>query len=609
MTQPYGSGNNWFHQAQETLIPNKHQGLPKSYALEWIEYISNNTKQEGTYHFVMARVQSAVLPVFVAASVIQLGGVVIADVAVSVLGYSHFHYQVGPSGQCSIKHVSIKEEFKELLKLIAALFTTVVIWPGAITFAPGVYHRKPTDPLPQTEEQAALDAAKGLGFGATSAESLPLALAVRERGAFLRALPPITEKNIDSLQGELIDGIEIGRLSYEKLEYISAIRPAEERTGNRPEYSQGCYSTTENFFNPETALFEEVRIDNPEIYLTPSLDKVFEAQVDCQKVSKEELALFLMKEHRFHKLVLIGATVSDLRDMEGLAHIHTLALRPGAESATILMEDLERFTKEYPNIKVYDLKGCTVDKEVAEFNEAFIVVRPTYTESLRRVHSANHIFEDQNDRFNRALFEIVKSYDSADKTFQEKIERLLELPAAKFITKFGGFKGTQLRTHHAKILLECLSKSCPYIEILDFRNCYMLDSEFFVALPECKAKHIYLTGCQYIYYRRAIERGEARDPEIHLTETLDHPGLERAERKYVLNMHLVTYGINRLFDTGTERLRLDKVALGHDKEEEIRAAIKSGTFPIIAKWAREPYSWDVKIYYLNENFSGVPLRE
>ena len=608
-TQPYGSGNNWFHKSQEILIPTKHQGLTKSYALEWIEGISYHANREGTYHFVMVRVYNAAFPIFMGASVLQLGGIIIADCFVSGLGHRHYHYTV-VKDQCSLDPVSIKEELRELIYHIVAIGLAIIGWLPSITVTPGIYYRKDIGERPKTMEEQAVVTAQGLGGVLAEAQQIKREMGMRERLAFLATYPAITPENFDQLSAIQFEGIRLNRITHETPDFVSKVRGEAHR---RPEYSQGCWSSSDEYFDRDRTRYDEVAIDNPDLYLRPSKEDFRQVVVDCTKVSQEELRLFLSRAHHIRELVLIGAPIETLRDLDGLRYIHTLTLRPADEREVYRAETLSAIAENYRNIKVFDLNECKVDTEVREFNERHIVFAPTYTGGERRVQAPGvSNLKERHNAFNRATFEFVQGYDPTmqDEAFEVAFRRLLAHPAATFMTKFEAFKGTQLRTQHAKIMLKCLSETCPYLEVLDFRNCYMLDSEIFSALADCKIKHLYLQGCVNIYYRRAILHGEQRDARIDKRETLDHPGLHREERQYVLNMHLVTYGLNRLFDNGTERIRLNDVGVGDDRQQDIQDAIFAGVYPIIAKWANPlTHARDVKIYYLNSlSFSGVPLR-
>ncbi|MCB1072662.1 MAG: hypothetical protein KDK96_06120 [Chlamydiia bacterium] len=609
-TQPYGSGNNWFHWMQETLIPTKHQGSPKSYALEWIEGISYHAKEDGGYHWAMARVYTFTLPLFMGASVLQLGVVVLADIALSTLGHTHYHYAVYSKDQCSLNPVSIREELKELISHVAAVIIVILGWLPSITVAPGLYYRKELGERPQTEEERAIDTARQLEEVHAKSEKVSREMAKRERHAFLATYPAITPENFDQLSQVDFDGIQLRKITHEKPAFKSTTRRYEEAL---LEYSQGCWSSSDQFFDRDRTRYEEVPVDNPEFYFTPTLEEIRQVVVDCRRLSAEELVLFLRRAHQIQELDLIGAPLDMIRGCEALRLIHTLTLRPRNEREVYKAVDLSALGETYPNIKVFNLEGCKVDTEVREFNEGHFVTLPKYTAGERHVQAPGiSNLRERHQAFNRAVFEFVQGYNPAtgEEAFEEAFRRLLAHPAATFMTKFEAFKGTQLRTHHAKIVVKCLTETCPYLEVLDFRNCYMLDSEIFSALADCKIKHLYLQGCGNIYYRRAIRDGEQRDETIDKRETLEHPGLERMERQYVLNMHLVTYGLNRLFDNGIERVRLDQVGVRDEREQDIQKAIFAGVYPIIAKWAnpRNPHSRDVKIYYLdNLSFNGVPL--
>ncbi|MCP5504548.1 MAG: hypothetical protein H7A41_05275 [Chlamydiales bacterium] len=608
-TQPYGSGNNWFHRMQETLIPTKHQGSPKSYALEWIEGISYHAKEDGGYHWAMARVYTFTLPLFMGASVLQLGVVVLADIALSTLGHTHYHYAVYSKDQCSLNPVSIREEVKELISHVAAVVIVIIGWLPSITVAPGLYYRKELGERPKTEEERAVDTARQLQGVHARSEEVSREMAIRERHAFLATYPAITPENFDQLSQVDFDGIQLRKITHETAAFKSTTRRHQDAL---LEYSQGCWSSSDEFFDPDRTRYVEVPVDNPKFYFTPTLEDIRQVVIDCHKVSPEELAIFLSRAHQIQKLVLIGVPLDALRDCPALRSIHTLVLRPKNEREVYKAVDLSALGETYRNIKVFDLEDCKVDIEVPEFNDGHFVILPKYTGGERRVQApGTSNLSERHHTFNRAVFEFVQSYNpvTEEVAFEAVFRRLLAHPAATFMTKFEAFKGTQLRTHHAKIIVKCLTETCPYLEVLDFRNCYMLDSEIFSALADCKIKHLYLQGCGNIYYRRAILEGQQRDERIDKRETLEHPGLESVERQYVLNMHLVTYGLNRLFDNGIERVRLDRIGIGHERQQDIHQAIISGVYPIIAKWANpNTFARDVKIYYLNNlSFNGVPL--
>lgn len=191
------------------------------------------------------------------------------------------------------------------------------------------------------------------------------------------------------------------------------------------------------------------------------------------------------------------------------------------------------------------------------------------------------------------------------------------------------------------------------MEILDFQNCYMLESEIFLTLADCKIKHLYLQGCENIYFRRArqLEKGnkDSKLPEEEIFEmetikhpikkemvivrekkpdhiiTLNRPGLRIVERRYILDMHSVTYGLKHLVSNGAERIRLEGVLVGSktqlkkgaqenerlkivNLENCVYQAIYLSVYPIIAYWANpKSFARDIKLYFgEDKSFNGIP---
>ncbi|MCP5505891.1 MAG: hypothetical protein H7A38_03290 [Chlamydiales bacterium] len=431
---------------------------------------------------------------------------------------------------------------------------------------------------------------------------------------FFRGLLPVTPETVSKLPNP-VECLHLAGMTFKRYS-----------GGVYKDYSQPTWGLSEGYVQKGTH-FKDTPISNNDLFLIPS--GLVELSIDmtalCKSMTPEALDAFLAKPHHVHRLKLKGVTPEELKNPKYktlLAHVHTLVLESPSEQIYSSTE-LVQLSAEYPRIACFDLSACQFDKQedlkpLMEVPDEYVggtermVLYPKFVERSVSFGAQKDNLQKMMTSLNHYLHKIVTEYDSSrpdefGRYFPLPDDNKLFHPAAPFMTKMSFLSGSEIRTTHLISLLEKIPRIFPHLEVLDFQRCFLLESDVLNYLgdlvDQLKIEHLYLHGCDLIYYRTPISTDNIsqKNPADHTLTGKDLETkfgvTETKDRQYLLNLFTVTQTLSSLFDKGIKRIRLDKAAVGHKKEKEIFHALESGVNPTIARVNKPPRSSDAKIYF------------
>ena len=570
--RPVGSGDNFLRtKLQLPLLNATYEELPRSYVVEHILTISALVKKGDGVSMAWASVYAFAIPVFLGASIIQLFLVTVSDTTNNLLGHSRKEYVVIHPGEeeesLELREASTYKDVKELALHIAAIVPTCIcFFPGIV--APGIYYRADLLSLPHTRDQKAhFEEVSQKGQLEVQRDRLVEANTTAKMEAFFSMFRVINSDNIEQIQSSLL---ALG------LPGMTLSQVTEEDVGSYNQESWG--PIPKKLFSPRDE-YKAVQLSSKEQFLKPI--GTIELEIDCTKISQEQLVRLLTMPHAIHRLVLINPDMNIFESADAyavLSNIHTLVIR---EKDPLQVDQLEAVAHTFKTIACFDVTGCHLDKDLSRsFIEnhlvlATVVERSSSSERAPSFRTEFDNIQEQLDHLNRnILFErIMRGFTRDDVLYLANFfpidgENKLFHPAAPFITKLCFFRETEVSSKQLKSLMPRLQKTFPHLRVLDLTGCKLLDSEALHYLEQYPVMNLYLDRCEGIFFRQISGSTDSYTSDPRLV-------LEQNRRNYLVNIEYATNRLIKLFNLGTQVIRI----LEMDSLRATNRSIRKGSPP------------------------------
>ena len=584
-TSPLGSGDNLLRtNLQLPLLNAKYQGLPRSYAIEHIQAISDLLKKDDKTSLIWARVYAAVFPIFLGASIIQLFFVTLSDTTNMLLNHPRKEYVVineGNSDEATeLINVSPYEDLKELARHVAAVIATFICWAPSIV-APGIYYRDDLKEIPQTNEEKTHRLTTGQKREVDVERDRLLDLnKTAKLDAFLGMFQTITSSNLEQVLSALlvtrIEGLHLSQVTAESI------------GGN---YVQESWGPPPNkLFSPEDE-YVVAPLRNEEQFLKPI--GTIELEIDCAKIKPEDVVKILGMPHDIHRLVLINPDMRVLQGFEGqcvLSKIHTLVIQ---DKESLRVTDLEQIADLFKTIACFDVRSCRLEGNLSRsFINGHIVLATVIERSSsheERATSFRREFDNIQEQFDHLNHDVLYQRIMRGFTRQEVLSLTQHFPivdenklfhlAAPFITKLCFFRETEVSSSQLKSLMLRLRKTFPHLRVLDLSGCKLLDSVALSHLEQYPVMNLYLDRCEGIFFRQLQETGDhTQDPRLVLDQN---------KRNYLVNIEYATLRLIKLFNLGTKVIRIREMACLKATNPNIRKGHKPQYYDIVRSYLEQ----------------------
>ena len=429
----------WFRNLQITVLPDE---MNNNIASSWIQIISDTTKHEGDgvddwlIREVASRLAALALPVFVALATIQLAGVLTCQAALMILGQDHKDLD-----QC----------FYDLLRMIGALFTSVIAWPFSV-IDPKVYQRTPKQEVPQKDPEPKVEDIKKDKLPTTSSSE-------QSKESIYKTLKKCV-RGKSHIETDFHD-------TFTSISTCGALTLANDK----------------NHWESTTPLETSEQV---KAFLVPK--GTIEARLDCLQECDLKTNMSLLQD--IDRLVLKKAKIQDVIDLDDnspLSQIHTLVL----DSVDCTETDLTKIAEKFPNIACFDLSRCVFDKEIEQLDQSHIVCFPSIpnpkiekksTKVAFHFSNAEKQYKDLNTKLcDQSFYKQIQDY------YSQKEPKKPFHPAAPFVTELGLFRYTGIKmgdirgantedSYNIKFfkgrgLIQVFSKIFPNMTCLDFEGC------------------------------------------------------------------------------------------------------------------------------------------
>ena len=476
-----------FRDMQKSVLPDN---MEDNVASRWIEVISDATKHEGDgvddwlIREVGSRVAALVLPIFVALATVQLAGVLVCQMTLAALMQEH-----GDIGKCGT----------DLLRMIGALFTSVIAWPFSI-IDPKVYKRDEKSSPHGTDLEAQNEFLKK--ENALLKDSLVEALESKKtRGS----LPSWEE-----LEGqEKPPGATAQK--YKESDFDGDVRPIgtwDKRHGG-----------------------SAITIKNEEHFLCP--EGTVEVACDFEDSAHfAQLIAFMGETHKVDRLQINKGDLTHflkLAEDSMLEKVHTLVLR----NMTFSVEDLQKIAAKFTNIACFDLKTCTIEGETDELEKTHIVL----VNGVKFESSVQKHYDDLNAH----LEAFVGGYSSrgfAKRLYTGNPLKKCRHPAAPFIRTVSFLRDTEIRDSHFKSLVTELNHFFPNMTVLDLADCDNLSVGVLSCIRALAStpQDVELVRCGHVMYKRL--HNSLANHFIGAFQTLNQP-LQAEEQVFFIKKSLI----------------------------------------------------------------------
>ena len=448
-----------FRDMQKSVLPDE---MKDNIASRWIEVISDATKHEGDgvddwlIREVGSRLAAAAMPIFVALATVQLAGVLVCQVTLMALGQ---------------EHDDIDKCTTDLLRMIGALFTSVIAWPWSI-IDPTVYQRDERSSPPAPDLEA-------------------------ENKSLVKQVQDLNEALIEAQRSP---SPLLKASSWDQLCYQSRNTPGADP--HKYEYSSDDLVDPTSTWQANGAGINGTSTD----HIIPNLEQFIcpedTLQIKCDFTDSDDrsgLMMLLEGSYEVDRLELVKASLTDLLPLDKksmIGNIHTLVLR----DMDISMEDLQEIADRFTNIACFDVKTCSIKGDIEPMYKTHIVLSQ---EPGRRI--GHHNIQEQYNDLNAHLKEFVQSYTYkgfGKKLYEGDVLKICRHPAAPFIRTVAFLKSTELRDNHFRDLRKSLKDFFPNMILLDLSGCTNLCVDTLEYINYFGVQEVYLKGCHHIMYRR-----------------------------------------------------------------------------------------------------------